>query len=209
MYMSNTIETITGKNGINKRNSYKELVGKNSAIKLVTTRAKLRVNDIVDWEKFGKEFDLLSAPLRVHSRNGVQLKVSSSGNFLRLDEGSGIKGKFPSGDKLLFLEFSDSAITIDFATPIFGVGTQIQRAFYGAFTGVIEAFDRSGKSLGKFSVRGNSDNAGDGSAPFIGVLSKTANISRITLYVPENNGYGFTINGLHLVTRNFPHIAGF
>ncbi|MFB2897558.1 hypothetical protein ACE1CI_31960 [Aerosakkonemataceae cyanobacterium BLCC-F50] len=207
--MSNTIETITGKNGINKRNSYKELVAKNSAIKLVTTPAKLRANDIVDWSKFGKEFDLLSSPLRVHSRNGVQLKVSSSGNFLRLDEGSGIKGKFPSGDKLLFLEFSDSAITIDFATPIFGIGTQIQRAFFGAFTGVIEAFDQSGKSLGKFSVRGNSDNPDNDSAPFIGVLSKTANISRIILYVPENGGYGFTINGLHLVTRNWQHNAGF
>ncbi|MFB2878954.1 hypothetical protein [Floridanema aerugineum] len=205
--MSNTIETITANNRINKRNSYKELMAKNSAIKLVTTRAKLRANDIVDWQEFGKEFDFLSSPLRVHSRNGVQLKVSSSGNFLRLDEGSGIKGKFPSGDKLLFLEFSDSAITIDFATPIFGVGTQIQRAFFGAFTGVIEAFDRSGKSLGKFSVCGNSDNPGNDSAPFIGVLSKTANISRITLYVPENNGYGFTINELHLVTRNLPHIA--
>ncbi|XWK89854.1 MAG: hypothetical protein U7127_07230 [Phormidium sp.] len=207
--MSNTIETLSGKNGINKRNSYKGLAAKNQAIKLVRTRENLRATDIVDWQEFGKEFDFLSAPLQVHSRNGVKLKVSSRGSFLRLDEGSGIKGNFPSGDKLLFLEFSDSAITIDFATPIFGVGTQIQRAFFGAFTGVIEAFDRSGKSLGKFSIRGNSDNAGNDSAPFIGVLSKTANISRITLYVPENNGYGFTINGLHLVTRNLPHIAGF
>lgn len=203
MYMSNIIESLSGNNGINKRNSYKELAAKNQAIKLVTTRAKLRANDIVDWQEFGKEFDFISSPLLVHSRNGVQLKVSSRGTFLRLDEGSGIKGKFPSGDKLLFLEFSDSAITIDFATPIFGVGTQIQRAFFGAFTGIIEAFDRSGKSLGKFSVRGNSDNPGNDSAPFIGVLSKTPNISRITLYVPENSGYGFTINGLHLVTRNF------
>lgn len=209
MYMSNIIENISANNGINKRNSYNQSPAKISAINLVTNRAKLRATDIVDWGKFGKEFDSLSCPLFVHSRNGVKLKVSSRGSFLRLDEGSGIKGKFPSGDKLLYLEFSDSAITIDFATPIFGVGTQIQRAFYGAFTGIIEAFDSSGKSLGKFSVRGNSDNAGDGSAPFIGVLSKTANISRITLYVPENGGYGFTINGLHLVTRNFQQISGF
>lgn len=209
MYMTNTIENLSANNAINKKNSYKSLLAKKSEINLVTTRAKLKATDIVDWQRFGKEFDLLSSPLLVHSRNGVKVKVSSRGSFLRLDEGSGIKGKFPSGDKLLFLEFSDSAITIDFATPIFGVGTQIQRAFFGAFTGVIEAFDRSGKSLGKFSVRGNSDTPGNDSAPFIGVLSKTANISRITLYVPENGGYGFTINGLHLVTRNFPQIAGF
>ncbi|MFB2839369.1 hypothetical protein [Floridanema evergladense] len=198
--MNYTIKKVSEAGEI-RRNSCIQLAAKMPAIKLVTNRRKLRATDRVNWENFGKEFDFISSPLVVYSDNGVKLKVSSPGTFLRLNEGSEIKGKFPSGDKLLFLEFSDGAITIDFATPIFGVGTQIQRAFFGAFTGVIESFDRSG-SLGKFSVPGNTDNSDEELAPFIGVLSKTPNISRITLYVPENGGYGFTINGLDLVTRH-------
>ncbi|MGA9380205.1 MAG: hypothetical protein WBV73_15685 [Phormidium sp.] len=202
MPITNVIKTLSDNAAKTNWNSYNRLVAKMPAIKLVTSYSKLRPTDIVDWEKIGKEFDFITNPFIIDSANGLKLQVSSPGTFLRLDAGSGIKGNFPSGDKLLFLEFSDGAITIDFATPIFGVGTQIQRAFFGAFTGVIEAFDCYGKSLGKFTVSGNSDNTGEDSATFIGVLSKTANISRITLYVPENGGYGFTINGLNLVTRS-------
>lgn len=200
MSMNNVIKTLLENAAKTEEKNYKQLGAKIPAIKLVTNSSQLRANDIVDWETIGKEFDFISSPLLVHSSNGVKLKLSSCGTFLRLNEGSGIKGNFPSGDKLLFLEFADSAITIDFSTPVFGVGTQIQRAFFGAFTGVLEAFDSSGKSLGKFSVYANK-NADDDLAPFVGVLSQTANISRITLYVPENAGYGFTINGLHIVTR--------
>ena len=202
MPITNVIKTLSKNATINNWKSSNRLVAKTSPIKLVTNYARLRPNDIVHWDKIGKEFDFVSSPFNIHSANGLKLQVSSPGTFLRLDAGSGIKGNFRSGDKLLFLEFSDGAITIDFSTPIFGVGTQIQRAFFGAFTGVIEAFDCYGKSLGKFTVPGNSDNTGENSATFIGVLSQTANISRITLYVPENGGYGFTINGLNLVTRS-------
>lgn len=202
MSISNAIKTLSKNAAKTNWNSANQLAVKTPTIQLVTKPCELRGNDIVDWAKIGKEFDFVTSPFSIHSANGLKLKVNSPGTFLRLDAGSGIKGNFASGDKLLFLEFSDGAITIDFATPIFGVGTQIQRAFFGAFTGVIEAFDSNGKSLGKFSVSGTSDRTGDKSATFIGVLSKTANISRITLYVPENGGYGFTINGLNLVTRN-------
>ncbi|MBE9229169.1 hypothetical protein IQ264_27580 [Phormidium sp. LEGE 05292] len=200
MSMNNVINTILENAAKTRENSYGKLPAKIPTIKLVTNPSQLRTSDIVDWGTIGKEFDFISSPLLVHSPNGVQLKLSSFGTFLRLNEGSGIKANFSSGDKLLFLEFADSAITIDFSTPVSGVGTQIQRAFFGAFTGVLEAFDSSGKSLGKFSVYTN-NNANDDAAPFIGVLSQTANISRITLYVPENGGYGFTINGLHIVSR--------
>ncbi|MFB2934749.1 hypothetical protein ACE1B6_05675 [Aerosakkonemataceae cyanobacterium BLCC-F154] len=197
MSITHIIKNLSENNWNNQKNDYSQLQSKNPRINLVTNPAELRANDIVDWGNCGKEFDFLPTPLSVKSTNGLSLKLSSLGTFLRLTEGSGIKGNFTSGDELLFLEFADSAITIDFATPIFGIGTQIQRAFFGAFTGIIEAFDRSGKSLGKFSVSGKSNS----STPFIGVVSETANISRITLYVPENGGYGFTINGLSIVTQ--------
>lgn len=201
MSISNAIKSLSRSATKTNQSSYSQKSTKIPTIKLVTNRSALRATDRVDWGKCGKEFDFISNPLSVNSSNGIQLKVSSRGTFLRLDAGSGLKGKFKSGDKLLFLEFADSAITIDFSTPIFGIGTQIQRAFFGAFTGVIEAFDTTGKSLGRFKVRGNDNNAEDDLAPFIGVISPTGNISRITLYVPENGGYGFTVNELHLVTR--------
>lgn len=201
MSISNAIKSLSKSATKTNQSSYGQKSTKIPTIKLVTNRSALRAIDRVDWGKCGKEFDFISSPLSVHSSNGIQLKVSSRGTFLRLDAGSGLKGKFKSGDKLLFLEFADSAITIDFSTPIFGIGTQIQRAFFGAFTGVIEAFDATGESLGSFKVRGNDNHADDDIAPFIGVISPVANISRITLYVPENGGYGFTINELNLVTK--------
>lgn len=201
MSISNAIKTLSKTATNINESSYNQLPAIIPTVNLVTNRSELRATDRVNWGNVGKEFDFISSQLLVHSHNGIKVKVSSRGTFLRLDAGSAIKGKFKTGDKLLFLEFADSAITIDFPTPVFGVGTQIQRAFFGAFTAVIEAFDSNGKSLGKFKVRGNSKNSEDESAPFIGVLSRSANISRITLYVPENGGYGFTINGLNLVTR--------
>jgi hypothetical protein len=202
MSISNVIKELSKNAAKTNWNHSNQLAAKILTTKLVTNPSQLKATDIVNWGKIGKEFDFITTPFTIDSANGIKLKVSSPGTFLRLNEGSGINGNFPLGDNLLFLEFSDGAITIDFATPVFGVGTQIQRAFFGVFTGVIEAFDSNGKTLGKFSVSGNSDNLSDNSATFIGVLSKTANISRITLYVPENGGYGFTINGLNLVTRN-------
>lgn len=201
MSISNAIKTLSKTATNINESSYSQLPAKIPTVHLVTNPSELKATDRVDWGNVGKEFDLISSPLLVHSHNEIVVKVSSQGTFLRLDAGSGIKEKFKTGDKLLFLEFADSAITIDFPTPVFGVGTQIQRAFFGAFTGVIEAFDSTGKSLGKFIVPGNSNYVENESAPFIGVLSPSANISRITLYVPENGGYGFTINGLNLVTR--------
>ncbi|WP_073593150.1 hypothetical protein [[Phormidium ambiguum] IAM M-71] len=201
MSISNAIKSLSKSATKTNQSSCNQRSTTIPTIKLVTNCSALRATDRVDWGKCGKEFDFISSPLSVHSSNGIQLKVSSRGTFLRLDAGSGLKGKFKSGDKLLFLEFADSAITIDFSTPVFGIGTQIQRAFFGAFTGIIEAFDTTGKSLGRFKVRGNDNHADDDIAPFIGVISPVPNISRITLYVPENGGYGFTINELNLVTR--------
>jgi len=173
-------------------------------IKLVTRRSDLGANDSVNWGVIGKEFTCLPGKFEINSAQGVKLTVSCPGNFLRIDEGNGINGNFALGDKLLFLEFSDDVITIDLATPVKGVGTQIQKAFFGVFTGVLEAFDNQGKSLGNFSISGNSNGAVNNTAAFVGILSQTANISRITLYVPENRGYGFTINQLDLVTDFAP-----
>lgn len=170
------------------------------ALTFVTNRADLGANDSVNWGVLGDESTSVLSTFKITSANDLNLTVSCPGTFLRVDEGSRVHGNFAQGDKLLFSKSPDGAITIDLGTPVLGVGTQIQAALFGAFTGVMEVFDSNGRSLAIFSLSGKSNDAADNSAIFLGILSNAANISRLKLYVPENDGYGFTINKLDLVT---------
>jgi hypothetical protein len=90
-------------------------------------------------------------------------------------------------------------LTLSFETPIFGVGTQIAVADTFEFIARVSAFDSSNSLLGTFSAPGSSSQALDNSALFLGVLSDTANISRLEFSssVPDR---AIGINALSLQT---------
>jgi hypothetical protein len=76
-----------------------------------------------------------------------------------------------------------------------GVGLQIQSASFLDFTASLEVFDGA-TSLGTFSVAGLTLGLGDGSAPFLGALTDSANITSAVFTLTSNTDFGFGVNRL-------------
>lgn len=164
-----------------------------AALVPIAARSALGMNaDSVDWLALGPEFATPSNPFAITSADGLNLTVSkaSAGPFERVDEGGfGWLGNFTVGDALLWASLTPGPLTIDFGTGVLGAGLQIQNDALGAFTATVEAFDASNVSLGAFSFNGNSTQAEDGSAIFVGVLGTTADVRRITFDVSGSSSF--------------------
>ncbi len=168
-----------------------------------STRGSLGANDSVDWGLLGGPFTSVSNPFAVPSSGGLSVNVSeASGTFERRDQGDGWAGNFAGGDRLLWTSGPNGPITLDFASPIIGAGSQIQNDFFGPFGGTVSAYDSGSSLLGSYSFGGNSSFAGDNSAIFVGLVSDSANVSRIVYDVTYASGdpADFAINRLDLIT---------
>ena|SRR5208283_1231963 len=64
-----------------------------------------------------------------------------------------------------------------------GAGALIQSNYWGSFTGEIDALDAKGDVLAYYDFTGNSNSNGDGSTPFVGLLSDSADIDAISFNV--------------------------
>jgi hypothetical protein len=119
-------------------------------------------------------------PLNVH--------INTAAGALNLEPGSAVGG-FLTTDTLLSQlpgNLSDPVL-VGFSSPVQGVGTQIESLLPGAFTGYMDLFDTGNNLLAEISVSGNTTTANDGSAPFIGAISDTANIDHIVFSVDNGN----------------------
>jgi hypothetical protein len=175
-----------------------------AALHLQTSRVALGGNDSVDWLGAGAVGTHPINPFSIISGGGLTVNVSklSVGDFVRFDQNAGWAGNFAPGDALLFTNFTDGPIILDFASPIWGGGTQIQGNWYGAFNGTVEAFDSANLSLGSFTLGGTSNGASDNSAIFLGVTSDTGNIKKLAFNVINPvNPDDFAVNKVDLVTR--------
>jgi hypothetical protein len=192
------------------------------ALTLVSQRAALKGNDLLDWSSLSSPAPLTFLPnsFRTVSQGGVDLNVaipvsSQAGItpplvFQTLP--GGIETNFALGDFVLFTGLvpgpppaigNPGPITITFDTPVFGAGTQIAVDDTLSFIASIEAFDVDNNSLGLFSAPGTSSLALDNSAIFLGVRSDTRNISRLVFSTSvPNRAVG--INALSLVTVAVP-----
>ena len=181
-----------------------------------TNRTLFNGNDFVDWGVLGPENTILANPFAVNSNGGLGLDVSEpSGNARRVDQspegGSGTwNGDFAPGAKLIWTENvpgggGSGPITIDFASPIFGGGAQIQiNQHFGQvlnFTATIDAYD-GGTLLGTFAENGLSAFTADNTGIFIGIQDLSgADITRLVIDAtggPFPND--FAINRLDLLT---------
>ena len=157
-----------------------------AAIVAITSRPAGPGVDVVDWAPLGPEFTTPSNPFTISSNLGFTTTVSktSLGNFERADEGGfGWTGNFSPGDKLLWTSLTPGPITIDLGVSGFGGGAQIQNDFLGPFVATVEAFNATGTSLGSFNFNGDSTQAGNGTAIFVGVKSDIANIRKLSFNV--------------------------
>ena len=197
---------------------------------LVTTRAALGADEVVNWEVLGQPYISIPNPISVIStpstvppdsvavcglvtfscRVGVTVsKTSDPFELLIQGDGSSWSGDFPQGDDLLFTgrNFVGGPITLDFNVPVSGAGTQIQAAGGNrlvssfSFLATIEAFDSLGNSLGSFTTTGLSTFGSiNKSATYLGVVSDSANIAKVTINGEKAPGTGFAIDQLDLVT---------
>ncbi|MBV8884714.1 MAG: hypothetical protein JO235_12070, partial [Chroococcidiopsidaceae cyanobacterium CP_BM_RX_35] len=123
-----------------------------------------------------------------------------------------IPTNFAAGDFVLFTGLlahqfpapgNPGPLTLSFETPVRGAGTQIAVDDTLNFIASISAFDNNNNLLGTFSAPGTSSLALDNSALFLGVLSDTANISRLEFNTSVTNR-AIGINRLSVQTAAVP-----
>jgi hypothetical protein len=153
----------------------------------ISSRAMFLNNDYADWLNFGAvettipsgstlASSVFSLPLTVANTNGSDLTVEQ--------QGIGWGGNFAAGNGVLWTSFGPNGpLIVDFPVPIFGAGAQIQSDWFGTFTGTVSAYDKMGNLLATYSLAGNSTDAGDNSAIFLGILDSNAQISRLAFDV--------------------------
>lgn len=166
----------------------------------------LNGTDHYDWTtNFGAVGNPIINGSTATSVGGINATVNfaTGGNGERVDQGNGWSGNFTTGDELAWTSpNANGPLTFTFATPITGVGAQIQADFFGAFTAQI--CDQSGNC---FSEAGNSTSAGDGSAIFIGLANDPGITSATFSLLSCVNACGdFAINQMDITTGNAPPI---
>lgn len=149
----------------------------------------------------------------------VGFKVSHPPTCTKIKQGKGAKwpGNFTNDDFIIYTDKRVGPISIIFENPIKGAGAQIQERFGiskigGApFMGIIRAFDINNNPLippsppmsMPGSTFGKSNNAKDGSAIFVGLVSNAADIKSLEFDTrgldPHDLDGDFAINTLLLV----------
>lgn len=147
-------------------------------------------SDSVNWALLGPQGTPIVNGATVTSADGNVITITSAG-AQRLDQSSGWGGNFAPGDPLV--RATSTFLTLTFANAVSSVGAQIQRNFFGSFTGQIAV---NGGALGTFTRVGNSNGANNNSAIFLGVRSDAADITSITYSLVGDSD--FAINGLSL-----------
>lgn len=194
------------------------------AIALVTQRTALGSNDQMDWSSLGPAtpFNFLQNSFSTTSEGGLGLQVDipfAGPNFTpplvfqTLPRPLGIPTNFASGDFVLFTGFrpdtpfpsigNPGPLTITFDTPVRGAGAQIAVDDTPLFKAFISAFDETNTLLGTFEADGTASENLDNSALFLGILSDTANISRLVFSTSESER-AFAINKLSIASAAVP-----
>jgi hypothetical protein len=174
-----------------------------AALTQITDRAALGRNDVIDWADLGPAGTTVSNPFTISSVGGMVTDVSKpapQGAFqVYYQTTGGWLGNFAAGDAVLWSQGDAGPIALEFAAPVEGAGAQLQMDSFGAFTGVVTAYDSGGNPLGEFSLDGEViGDTGDGSAIFLGVRSDSADIARVEFWLEDGSSFG--INDVDLVS---------
>lgn len=173
------------------------LASMHASATLVTSRAALGGNDFVDWGQLGASFDFPPNPASVTSNLGLAADVSkaTSGSFLLLnaaDHGGNL------GGNILSTFFEAGPITLDFGVGLAKIGAQIQSNDFGAFNGMISAYNSANVLLETWSFGGVSNGNQDDSGIFIGISRSVADIDHVIFDITGPNNLDFAINRVDL-----------
>jgi hypothetical protein len=166
----------------------------------ITSRALLGANELLDWSAFGPAFTLVPNGSTVTTPLGNTVTVSNTVEpatpFRVFQQVPPVvtgfwNGNFAPRDLVLSPNGRPGDILIQFATPVFGAGAQIQAALLGSdFTATIVVTDIHGTT--SFSETGASNSNADNSAIFLGVRDSVADIVSIDY---SATGLGTDTNG--------------
>jgi hypothetical protein len=153
----------------------------------------------IDWSILGPQGTVISTP-EFRTVGGVTVSVASSqGVLARQDEGGSFVGDFTVGDHLLTDAGSESdTFIVGFGSPVRGFGTQVDAdpAFItGPFTGFVQVFSPSNALLGTLNFSGTQAGLENDTAPFVGALSSSADISYLEFYVNLPAGHDPSVAG--------------
>jgi hypothetical protein len=183
-------------------------------IELSTSRTGFWGNDSLDWGQLGIHNQNVAATFSATSTGGLSITGSEASGHVREYVETAVccalwNGNFATGDNVLYTGvaggFTGSGpLTLLFAGPISGVGTQIQSDGYGAYTAELDAYNGA-TLLGSVTEGGvSTTNFGDDSAIFIGIDDTTgADITKVVISLtssPAGTTLGdFAINQLSLI----------
>lgn len=167
------------------------------SITAITNRDALQANQVIGWDLFGAPYAGVLSGSSIDD-GGLALTVTQPfyGFQIRQQDWPGtdlgFSGDFLPGQILLTDWNSPFPVTISFSKPIFGAGLQVEPGqvddLPAPFTVYLGAYD-NGNLIGEFSTTGIKSRAADGSAPFLGVLSKHKEITSLTYrVVTQTNG---------------------
>ena len=178
---------------------------------LVTDRAAFSGYDTVRWGSLGGDLTSLGGSATTTSDNGVGVNVTVTGtDSLLLVSGSTYNADFLPTDTALYVDSINQGapLTLLFDRPIQGAGAQVQSNAYGSFIAYLSALDRFGNLLAPpVSITGGTVGNGDGSAPFLGILSSEQDIYGLQFSVFDigadgqlaENSLGYAINDVSIV----------
>jgi hypothetical protein len=174
-------------------------------VSAVELAANLEANDSIDWSHIGQTMTPVANQFSMTSWGGIGITVGiPSGTFLRIDQTPSFPGAFDVGDSLLFTGLRNPGpLTITFDMPIFGAGTHIQSdpANTPDYVGIVEAFDDSDRSLGKFEFSGVSSKIAGSGVLFIGLLDRNGSIQKLVFNAREQGAIvPFALNAIALKT---------
>ena len=119
--------------------------------------------DSFDWSILGPSHTDISTPYSVSSAQGKTGELSSgSGSLSVVYDGIDFTGGFTPGEAILYTNYVSTDITLTFASPVSGVGAQLEANVDGPFTAQITV-----NGVDTFSEMGTA-NGNDNSAIFIG-----------------------------------------
>jgi len=166
-------------------------------------------SDSIDWSQL--PLDGQASPQTVTSAGGNSVDVTSnapdqSNGLYRFEENTNFIGNFALGEDGIGVSEGQAGetITLDFLTPVTGVGAQIQPDIYGNFTAELRLFSAGNVLIGggPFTVTGALFGTQDNSNPFLGAVSDSANITRaVFAIIAHDSGLaqpGVFISGLQI-----------
>lgn len=157
------------------------------------TRGDIGTGYTVDWADLGQEWtEVLTGEIL------GEVTLTGSPRFT-VFSGSTFNADFLPTDSVLSLfdlslgEPVEGEFELAFAHAVRSVGAQVQSSMWGAFEGLITAYDSGSHQIGSYVVSGETLGNGDGTAVFAGVVSDSLDISRVVF---SGFGAGAAVNWL-------------